>query len=298
MKIRPAPDWTHSNGNHDESLYYEDFLHLSEKGNEKFARSIVEVLNIILKIKTPSRSSPTHNLPLNNKLPTSVRRTTTLPPKTRPKWNGQITSTTFTTTVLLQPNSTPVLKIPPTLTPTNTTYSTLATNTDNITHNYLTTLTNCNINTQSHTNCNTTAHGNITSQNITNAQLTPTAILPPKLTRTQTLPPKVTPTTTLRPTAIIPSTTTLTPKLTLTAAILPKLTPSARSEFWGVASRVPSLQATLPPSPQIFSVISDTSCHTPYLFFKNTNCVTPPQIIFANLGRFPSKLQFPKNFNL
>ena len=72
----------------------------------------------------------------------------------------------------------------------------------------------------------------------------------------------------------------------------------ARSEFGGVASRVPSLQATLPPSPQIFSVISDTSCHTPYLFFKNTNCVTPPQIIFANLRRFPSKLQFPKNFDL
>ena len=45
--------------------------------------------------------------------------------------------------------------------------------------------------------------------------------------------------------------------------------------FFGGASRVPSLQATLPPSPQIFSVISDTSCHTPYLFFKNTNCVTP-----------------------
>ena len=67
---------------------------------------------------------------------------------------------------------------------------------------------------------------------------------------------------------------------------------SARSEFWGVASRVPSLQATLPPSPQIFSVISDTSCHTPYLFFKNTNCVTPPQIIFANYRRFPPKLNF------
>ena len=54
--------------------------------------------------------------------------------------------------------------------------------------------------------------------------------------------------------------------------------PSACLEFGGGggASRVPSLQATLPPSPQIFSVISDTSCHTPYLFFKNTNCVTPP----------------------
>ena len=73
---------------------------------------------------------------------------------------------------------------------------------------------------------------------------------------------------------------------------------SARSEFWGVASCVPSLQATLPPSPQIFSVISDTSCHIPYLFFKNTNCVTPPQIIFANLQRFPPKLRFPKNFDL
>ena len=66
----------------------------------------------------------------------------------------------------------------------------------------------------------------------------------------------------------------------------------------GVASRVPSFQATLPPSPQIFSVISDTSCNTPYLFFKNTNCVTPPQTIFANLRRFPPKLRFPKNFDL
>ena len=46
-------------------------------------------------------------------------------------------------------------------------------------------------------------------------------------------------------------------------------------DYLGRASRVPSLQATLPPSPQIFSVISDTSCHTPCLFFKNTNCVTP-----------------------
>ena len=44
--------------------------------------------------------------------------------------------------------------------------------------------------------------------------------------------------------------------------------PGACSEFWGVASRVPSLQATLPPSPQIFSVISDTSCHTPTCFSK------------------------------
>ena len=68
----------------------------------------------------------------------------------------------------------------------------------------------------------------------------------------------------------------------------------ARSEFWGVASRVPSLQATLPPFPQIFSVISDTSCHIPYLFFKNTNCVTPSQIIFANLRRFPQNFDFPK----
>ena len=65
--------------------------------------------------------------------------------------------------------------------------------------------------------------------------------------------------------------------------------PSARSEFWGVASRVPSLQATLPPSPHILSVISDASCHTPYLFFKNTNCVAPPQIIFANLRRLSPK---------
>ena len=89
--MKPASDWTHSNGTLDKSLYYKDFLPLSEKRNETFARSIVEVLNKILKIKTPSRSSSTHDLPPDNKLPTSVRRTTTLPPKTRPKRNVQIT---------------------------------------------------------------------------------------------------------------------------------------------------------------------------------------------------------------
>ena len=30
----------------------------------------------------------------------------------------------------------------------------------------------------------------------------------------------------------------------------------------------------------------------------NTNCVIPPQIIFANLQRFPQKLRFPKNVDL
>ena len=80
--IKPASDWMHSNGTLDKNLCYKDFLHLSEKGNEKFARSIVEVLNKILETKTPSRSSPTHNIPLDSKLPTSVRQTTTLPPKT------------------------------------------------------------------------------------------------------------------------------------------------------------------------------------------------------------------------
>ena len=50
-----------------------------------------------------------------------------------------------------------------------------------------------------------------------------------------------------------------------------------------------------PPSlPQIFSVISDTSCHTPYLFFRNTSCVTPPQIIFANFRRYPQNFDFSK----
>ena len=88
--IKPASDWTHSNGTLDKSLYHKDFLHLSEKGNEKFARSIIEVLNKILETKTPSRSSPTHDIPLDSKLPTSVRQTTTLPPKTPPKQNGQI----------------------------------------------------------------------------------------------------------------------------------------------------------------------------------------------------------------
>ena len=69
--------------------------------------------------------------------------------------------------------------------------------------------------------------------------------------------------------------------------------------FWGGWQAV-SLVFKPPsfPPPQIFSVISDTSCHTQYLFFKNINCVTPPQIIFANLRRFPPKLRFPKNFDL
>ena len=40
-------------------------------------------------------------------------------------------------------------------------------------------------------------------------------------------------------------------KSTSCQASVEMLNPSARSEFWGVASRVPSLQATLPP-PDIF----------------------------------------------
>ena len=74
---------------------------------------------------------------------------------------------------------------------------------------------------------------------------------------------------------------------------------SARSEFFFLGGwQAVSLVFKPPPSPQIFSVISETSCHTSYLFFKNTNCVTLPQIIFANLRRFPPKLRFPKNFDL
>ena len=38
----------------------------------------------------------------------------------------------------------------------------------------------------------------------------------------------------------------------------------AHSELFGVVNRVPSLQATLPLSHQIFSVMSDTNCHTLY----------------------------------
>ena len=64
--------------------------------------------------------------------------------------------------------------------------------------------------------------------------------------------------------------------------------------FWGGWQTVSLVfkPPSLPPSPQ--KVISDTSCHTPYMFFKNTNCVTPPQIIFANLRRFPQNFDFQK----
>ena len=69
---------------------------------------------------------------------------------------------------------------------------------------------------------------------------------------------------------------------------------SARSEFWGVASCVPSLQATLPSSPQIFSVISDTSwlisCRY-YFFFMQTEIKAPFTWDRINLGPIPDWVQ-------
>ena len=74
-----------------------------------------------------------------------------------------------------------------------------------------------------------------------------------------------------------------------------QINPIALSEFWGVASRVPSLQATLPPSlpSDIFGnfryELSD-----PLLVFQKYYCVTPPQIIFANLRRLLQNFAFWK----
>ena len=67
---------------------------------------------------------------------------------------------------------------------------------------------------------------------------------------------------------------------------------------WKAESLVFKPPSLPPPPKKIFSVISDTSCHTPYLFFKNTNCVAPPQIIFADLWRLPPNPRFAKNFDL
>ena len=224
--IKPAFDWTHSNGTLDKSLYYKDFLHLSEKGNEKFVKSIAEVLNKILESKTPSRSSPTQDIPLDSKLPTSVRQATTLPPKTRPKQNGQITSTTFTTTELPQPSSTvtlpPTATLPPALkiptAPPTTTLPLISTIPPTLPHIRTATLTP-----------KATPTATLPPKTSRTLKATPTTILPPKMIRIKTLPPKVTLTKTLPPTATIPSTTTLTTKLTPTKAIPPQLTPAAPS---------------------------------------------------------------------
>ena len=46
--------------------------------------------------------------------------------------------------------------------------------------------------------------------------------------------------------------------------------------FGSLANCVPSLEATLPPSPKIFSGITDTNCHSPRLIFPSQHFVTPP----------------------
>ena len=67
---------------------------------------------------------------------------------------------------------------------------------------------------------------------------------------------------------------------------------------WQAVSLVfkpPSLPPSLPPD--IFGNFR-YELSNPLPVFNNTNCVTPPQLIFANLPRFPPKFQFPKNFDL
>ena len=119
--LKPDKDWIEPNGRLVERYYFTDFLHLVEEGYEKFAKSIYEAIvkvsqgNVVDLVEDRKRSR-------------SKSGSTTPPPKTQQKQNGQTTSMTFKTTVLPKPkpNATlrpptaiaPKLKIPPTITST------------------------------------------------------------------------------------------------------------------------------------------------------------------------------------
>ena len=63
--LKPNTDWTKLNGQLREELYFQDLLHISEKGNYKFLRAIINILtqkSLITTTITTNRppSSPTH----------------------------------------------------------------------------------------------------------------------------------------------------------------------------------------------------------------------------------------------
>ena len=263
--IKQEIDWTHSNGTLDKSFYYEDFLHLSEKGNEKFARSIVEALNKILKINTPSISSPTHDFSIDNKLPTSVRRTTTPPPKTQQKLNGQTTSMTLTTTVLPKPKPTatlppqtaitPKLKIPPTVT------STLIPKIPPTTTSPLI------MTTQPTATLPPTPTIPPTATLTLIPTIPPTATLPHRQTTTSTLPPRAL-TTTLPPTTAIP------PSLRPTTIPTPKHLPKCNKP-----TNTPTRPTTVSPKPNPPARIPPTTTIPP---IRTPNSTLPTDNITHN----------------
>ena len=147
--LKPDKDWTEPNGWLAERYYFTDFLHLVEEGYEKFANSIYEAIvkvsqgnvvgsgseeseNELKKAKEIENKEkdekPVEDLVKDRKRSRSKSESTTLPPKTQQKQNGQTTSMTFTTTVLPKPILTttlppptaiaPKLKIPPAVTST------------------------------------------------------------------------------------------------------------------------------------------------------------------------------------
>ena len=232
--LKPDRDWTKPDRRLVERYYFTDFLHLVEEGCEKFANSIYEAivkvlqgnavgfgteeseneLNKTKEIENKKKDEKTaEDLVKDCKRSRSKSGSTTLPPKTQQKQNGQTTSTTFTTTVLPKPIPTttlppstaiaPKLKIPPTVTSTliptipPTTTSTLI----------------------------------MTTQPTATLPLTPTIPLTATLTQIPTMPPTTTlpqiqtTTLTLPPRALtttLPPTTTILPSLRPTTIPTPK----------------------------------------------------------------------------
>ena len=55
--LLPYPDWGMPNGNLNETLYYKDYLHLSEMGNHKLAETLYDAINKILEKRADLISS-------------------------------------------------------------------------------------------------------------------------------------------------------------------------------------------------------------------------------------------------
>ena len=156
--LKPDSDWTKPNGQLREELYYQDLLHLSEKGNCKFSCAIINIL-------TQKSSKATTNQPPSSPTKTYTTSTTATHINTTDIITTEITSADITGNTLTTGTAT----IDNTTTDITTTDTS---NRDTITTDtataYFTTADycyrpcpDCNTTTQTHTNCNIATQHNI-----------------------------------------------------------------------------------------------------------------------------------------
>ena len=94
--LKPDTDWTKPNGQLREDLYYQDLLHLSEKGNCKFSRAIINILTQ----KPSTTTTIMTNQPPSSPTKTYTTSTTTTHINTSDIITTEVTSTDITANTL------------------------------------------------------------------------------------------------------------------------------------------------------------------------------------------------------